>query len=206
MAHLRLARRSAEFTDKQLNLLRATYKICGERGLRALSLQRVAEAAGVSKGAILYHFKDKEELLHATMKWVLMRVAERIRQAVDRTIAPREKIAVAIDAIFIGPEANRRFYLVYLDLIGLAARSERFARLIADMRAIEEGVYAEIVRVGAAQGAFRVTDVDAAAKVVRAIIDGLFIEWLQEADWRAMHERYRTLCKRSVLAYLSHAD
>lgn len=192
-----------QFTDKQLRLIWATYKLCSEKGLLDLSLQSVADEAGVSKGIVLYYFKTKEELVHATMRWVLGRVAERIRRAVAKAKAPKRKIAAMIDAIFVEAEANRRFYLTYLDLIGLAARNEKFAHLTADVRAIEEGLYAEIIRLGTEQRAFCVRNVAEAATVVRAIIDGLFVAWLQEADWQASHRRYRRLCKEAVLAYLA---
>ena len=51
-------------------------------------------------------------------------------------------------------------------------------------------------------GAFRVQDVDEAAAIVRAIIDGLFLQWLQEENWERLHPHYRATCKRAVLAYL----
>lgn len=194
------------FTDKQLRLIWATYKLCSEKGLLDLSLQSVADEAGVSKGIVLYYFKSKEELIHATMRWVLGRVAERIRNAVARAKAPKRKIAAMIDAIFVEAEANRRFYLTYLDLIGLAARNEKFAHLTADVRAIEEGLYAEIIKQGTEQRAFHVRNIAEAATVVRATIDGLFIAWLQEADWQASHRRYRRLCKEAVLAYLDASN
>ena len=35
---------------------------------RATSIDRIAKAAGLTKGAIYYHFKDKEELLFEAVK------------------------------------------------------------------------------------------------------------------------------------------
>jgi hypothetical protein len=36
--------------------------------------------------------------------------------------------------------------------------------------------------------------------VVRALVDGLSTNWVQEKDWMNTHERYRETRKRSVLA------
>jgi hypothetical protein len=38
--------------------------------------------------------------------------------------------------------------------------------------------------------------------VVRALIDGLFLQWLEEPDWQARHGEYKDLCVRSIIAVL----
>lgn len=190
------------FSDKQIHLLRSTYRVLAEKGLQQLSLQHVAEQAGVSKGILLYYFGSKETLILTTMRWVLGRVAERIRTAVFKAASTEEKVTAMLDAIFIDPRANRDFYLVLLDLLSTAARLDRFDELSATFRTTVNGVYAHIIEQGIKQGTFHITDANEAAAVVRGIIDGLFLQWLQEADREALHERVRETCKRAVLAYL----
>jgi Bacterial regulatory proteins, tetR family len=51
---------------KQARLIRSSYKIMGEKGLRHLSLQDVADEAGVSKVILPYYFESKENLIHFT--------------------------------------------------------------------------------------------------------------------------------------------
>lgn len=43
---------------------------------------------------------------------------------------------------------------------------------------------------------------DLSANTRRAIVDGLFLQWLQESDWKGSHSRYREMCERAVLTYL----
>jgi hypothetical protein len=40
---------------------------------------------------------------------------------------------------------------------------------------------------------------------VRALIDGLFLQWLEESDWIELHGHYRALCVRAILRYLGVA-
>jgi hypothetical protein len=42
--------------------------------------------------------------------------------------------------------------------------------------------------------------------VVRALIDGLFLQWLEEPDWEARHAEYKNLCVRSILAVLDEGN
>lgn len=189
-------------SPKQIHLIRSTYRMMSEKGVHRISLQDVADAAGVSKGTILYHFKTRENLILVTMRWVLSRVAERIRDSVNKARTPEEKIAAMIDAIFVAPEANRRFYIVYLDLVGYAVQSDQFSRLSGTFRSIVNGMYADLIEFGVSHGTFDVPDVDEAATVVRAIIDGLFLQWMQDEHWQELHGAYKDRCKRAVLSYL----
>jgi hypothetical protein len=43
-----------------------------------------------------------------------------------------------------------------------------------------------------------------AAMVVRALIDGLFLQWLEEPEWEARHREYKSLCVRSIIAFLDN--
>lgn len=191
-----------ELPPKQTHLIRTTYRLIGERGVRRLSLQQVADAAGVSKGLIFYYFKTRENLILATMRWVLSRTAERIQDAVGRAQTPEGRVVAMIDEIFADPEANRRFYVAYLDLVDRSLRSDEFSRLSATFRSIVNASYAGVISEGVVRGAFLVHDVDEAAAGVRAIVDGLFLQWIQEEQLEPTHTAYREACKRAVLAYL----
>jgi TetR/AcrR family transcriptional regulator, fatty acid metabolism regulator protein len=191
-----------DFSPKEVHLIRSAYRVIGEKGVHGFSLQDVADAAWVSKGVILYHFKSKENLILATMRWVLSTVAERIHRSLARARTPEDRILAMIDTIFTDAEANRNFYLAYLDLAGDAARVPIFAELNATFHGIVNALYSEVIRLGVDNGAFQTDDLEEAALVLRAIIDGLFIQWVQELDWRSTHAHYRETCKRAALAYL----
>lgn len=188
---------------KQAHLVRSAYKVMGEKGLNHLSLQDVADEAGVSKAILPYYFESKENLTLLAMRWVLARVAERIREAIDEVETAEEKVAAMVDVIFVSPESNRRFYLVFFDFLCYAARNERFADVSATFHEICNGLYAEVIRVGQQEGVFREGEASEAATVVRALVDGLFTQWIQDRNWEKTHAEYRELCKRSVLTYLT---
>jgi len=192
-----------ELTPQQVHLLRNTYHLISQRGVHQVALEDISELAGVSKGILLYYFKTKEKLVLATMRWALSATAERIREAMAAAFSPEAKVLAMIDAIWISADTNRGFYLTYLDLAAHAARNESFTELSATFHQIVDGLYAEAVAEGVAAGAFAVETVAEAATVVRAIIDGLFIQWMQGRAWKRRHAAYREICKRAVLVYLT---
>ena len=187
---------------KQAHLIRSAYKVMGEKGVHNLSLQDVADEAGVSKAILPYYFDSKENLILLTMRWVLARVAQRIREAISEAKSPEDKVSAMIDTIFVSPESNRRFYLVFFDFLGYAARDDRFSDVGTTFHEICNGLYAEAIKFGQDDGVFRAEDERESATVVRAIVDGLFTQWIQDRNWHKSHKEYREICKRAALFYL----
>jgi AcrR family transcriptional regulator len=192
----------AELPPRAQALLRSAYRVITRQGSHRLSLQDVADEAGVSKGMVLYYFKSKENLFLTTMRYALERTEARIRERIAGVDDPHQVIAALIDAIFIGPAQNRDFYLLYLDLIEHAARVPSFSRLSGMAFEIINGLYEEVIRDGVAKGGFAVEDPAASAAAMRALIEGTFLSWLQQADWRASHPRFKALCHQSLLRLL----
>ena len=72
-------------TDVQI--LDATLRLIGERGLQAVTHRAVAAEAGVSTGSIAYHFASREALLAATLDY-----------AGRREIAALDELALTLQA------------------------------------------------------------------------------------------------------------
>src|ERR687897_1566173 len=97
-------RDSEALAPKKAHLIRSAYRVMGDKGMNGLSLQNVADEAGVSKAILPYYFDSKENLTLLTIRWVLARVAQRIREAIDEVETAEGKVSAMIDAIFVSPE------------------------------------------------------------------------------------------------------
>jgi AcrR family transcriptional regulator len=64
-------------------------------GAAELSMQDVANAAGVSKALIHYHYRDKDSLLEQVATWATEQILERERAALDGATA-----STAVDALW----------------------------------------------------------------------------------------------------------
>jgi AcrR family transcriptional regulator len=91
-------RTSYHHGDLRAELLRATLELIEADGLGAVSLRKVAKAAGVSPGAPYHHFADRAALLSAVAAHGFVLLSERItaaRAGVDGS-------AAAIRAVLLG--------------------------------------------------------------------------------------------------------
>jgi AcrR family transcriptional regulator len=185
---------AGEQSAKQEELLRLAYRLMATKGMHRMTLQDVADAAGMSKANVVYHYKTKEDLVLTSMQWVLQRVAARVVEATSSANGRDAKIRAMIDAIFLDPKRNRNFYIVYAELIAHSSRNGRFAELNGWFRE-----YAAVIGSTTRRSKKSVTE---SAMVVRALIDGLFLQWLEEPDWEARHSEYKNLCVRSIIDFL----
>ncbi|HKA35543.1 MAG TPA: TetR/AcrR family transcriptional regulator [Thermoanaerobaculia bacterium] len=193
---------AAHESERRLILLKAAFREVAEKGFSNVTLEDIAARAGVSKGVTLYYFSSKEDLFRELFGWLIDSIHERMREAVAAVEDPVEKVRALVALIFPSPSKNRAFFRAYVDFCGLAARREAFRvideRFYAGCREVDSGIVEEGIR----RGVFLPRDPDAAASTLRAIFDGLMLQWLAEKDPEASFEKYRERCESELLNYL----
>jgi TetR/AcrR family transcriptional regulator, fatty acid metabolism regulator protein len=190
-------------STRETELIRSTYKVMARVGAQQLSLRQVAKEANVSAALLVYHFGSKDNLLIEAMRWVLSRTVKRFEECFTGVTDPEHALKAFVDAVFVGPEANRDFYLVYLDLIQYGARNPSFRGLTDLLREHSTESFAFVIRQGVEAGVFHAGDVDVAAIQARALVEGRFIQWLQDPDWKKSHGTLRDECHQALLALLN---
>jgi AcrR family transcriptional regulator len=82
-------------------------------GYQGTSIDRIASAAGVTKGALYYHFRDKEELLFEAVQVRIAEFEQRVVGAVSPATDPAGALAeIARVCVHIATKNNlRRFIL-----------------------------------------------------------------------------------------------
>jgi len=192
-------------SEHEIKIVRGTYAAMARTGTQQLSLRGIAKQLGVSPALLVYHFGSKDNLLIETMHWALAGTVGRIQRRIAGIEDPLQALGELMDAVFVGARANRDFHLIYMDLVQYALRRESFAPLTALLHQHINDTYAVVIRQGVEAGAFTATDVELAARQVRAIVEGGFLQWLQEEDWEQTHAALQRDCHAAVLRLLAPA-
>lgn len=74
----------------------ATVEELADRGYNGLSLTRVAQRAGVSKGLIWHYFADKDDLMESTVTATLTTIRNRVADSLDLTKPVPDIIRAAV--------------------------------------------------------------------------------------------------------------
>ena len=189
--------------QRRLTLYKAAFREVAEKGFADVTLDDIARRAGVSKGITLYYFSSKEDLFRRLFGWLVDSIHTRMREAVSESSDPLAKVRALVAITFPSPSKNRAFFRAFVDFCGLAARREGFrevtARFYRGCREIDRAIIEE----GMLSGTFARRESESAASTVRAIFDGLMMQWLAEEDPEGSFEAYRERCERELLGYLS---
>lgn len=152
-------------------------------GFQGTSIERIARAAGVTKGALYYHFRDKEDLLLEAVKDRIGEFERHVLEAVAASDDTHEQLRRVIDACFVTATAsNHRRFIITLMVEALDTNprlSEQFRKVLRRMR----GFLADVVADGQRRGIMR-SDVSAAdaAALIAGTIMGAEIQHYQDPD------------------------
>jgi AcrR family transcriptional regulator len=98
-------------------------------GLAASSLRPLAKAAGLSDRMLLYYFKDKNELVEATLDKIVARLTVRLNNVVSTHKLPLDALATKLLAILLA-EDLWPYMCVWLEIAALAARGDPLYRTL----------------------------------------------------------------------------
>lgn len=147
-------RRNAEATRRAL--LDAGAKLFAERGYEAATIEGLAEAAGVTKAMVRYHFEDKAGLYRAVIEEALDHVAAALAEARDADLSAEAKlsryVAQLASAVRARPHIGGLLISDYA-----AGRIARDAALIRSLVRLSEATRA-VLEEGRRAGAFRKVD------------------------------------------------
>ncbi len=63
-------------------ILKVAEQLFAEKGFNGTSIDKIAKTAGVNKGLIYYHFKDKKDIVVSIFKGIINEIAQSVRIAV----------------------------------------------------------------------------------------------------------------------------
>lgn len=98
---------TAEPGDMRQRILDEATRLFVAQSYHGISMREIAEAVGVSKAGLYYHFRDKEELFLAILTSCLDRLEQGIAQMVPAQPGSRAEVAAILQAIFAQPAEQR---------------------------------------------------------------------------------------------------
>jgi TetR/AcrR family transcriptional regulator, acrAB operon repressor len=162
-------------------LLDAAECVFQAKGVSATSLNDIAIAAGTSRGAIYWHFKDKADLFNAMIERVSLPLEHSFSAATvhaDPLASLRNAILAALDRTAHDPQTRRVFEVAthkveYVDSLCAVRRRHLAVRgeCVAGMKQV-------LQRVARQRGVSLPITAEAAARGLHALLDGLIQNWL----------------------------
>jgi AcrR family transcriptional regulator len=150
------------------------------KGYEGTTVDQIAEAAGLTKGAIYFHFSNKGDVLDALLDQVERHFVDpmdqRVRQAGPRAID--KMVSFAHQQSELGVGNTKLAILAIRTSSGMAREDDRFHEKIRHIYRRLYAILEDIIELGKAQGDFRADmSTRQLASYVIAAHDGTFLEW-----------------------------
>lgn len=97
---------------RRAQLVEIAGALFAERGYHSLSMEQLAEAAGVTKPVLYQHFPSKRDLYLALLRDAVAELDAQVRKALEGTTSNRERVRGAVSAYFDFVE-DRKFRLLF---------------------------------------------------------------------------------------------
>ena len=150
-----------------------------EKGLHNCNMSDVAKAAGVSRGALHYYFKDKNEMISTLVAHLrdtnFMKFRDTVSEVEDYFGQLKESLWFPVKAF---GEQKVGLAKVWIELWGIAAYHPDVHDFILEAQTNLRKHFMKIINDGIKAGSFR-SDVDpqSLASVLLATLEGLIVQW-----------------------------
>jgi len=92
MVDKKLERKKILETYTKQDILKAVIQILTQHGIQDFSMERVAREAGVAKGTLYVHFKNKKQIIESAVEASLAPLLEELSDVLDSDLSPDKKL------------------------------------------------------------------------------------------------------------------
>lgn len=161
LADMRKVRRNQILQNyRTRSLLESTRKIIARQGFDAVTMERVASEAGITKGGIYLYFRNKDQMIMAAIEEIAAEMVRAIQEGIDPDAPPWEQLCQLVRAQLQIMERNRdllRTLLLDRRLLSDSPRGKRSRRLLK-YRELHEKRIRAILTDGEKRGLFEPVD------------------------------------------------
>ncbi len=145
-----------EIQDKYELILSSSRKLIEEIGFSALTMDKVAQKAGIAKGTVYLYFKDKDDLLEKVLSSGFEKMFERIKTKVGNESGAFNKLKSLINENLKHIYENRYFFkTIFLDEVNVVFLKKKSKESYNLRRKRYTDYIAYIIKSGIESGEFR---------------------------------------------------
>lgn len=167
---------------RRAQIMRTTRELLTSSGYEALTLARVAEDAGVSKGLLTYYFGSKDELVVQTIRDYHAEQEQLLVGLVALPLPADAKLRLVVDAMLPSQQSVLDELKFQIDVWSFAkTRPEALDAVKSSYRQFRHACE-QLLEQGIADGSLMVQNKGFTYRVIQALIDGLSFQLAVESD------------------------
>lgn len=199
----RQPRMAADVRRKQL--IQATIVSIARHGIGGTTMSTVTTIGGLSIGLVNFYFRNKDNLLAATLRTMADDVRDRWADLyVLSDVAPHEKLTAIIEALFSPENCARDRLAVWFAFFGDEQYRAIYRSIVDAMDTERVGAIARLCREIRKLGGYDDVDPRALTQSIDAMVDGLWLHLLMYPNWITAEEARQRLIDLLALHFPRH--
>jgi AcrR family transcriptional regulator len=174
--------------QRRSQLIRAAYKVVGQKGYYDFTIRDIAREAGLSTGLVHYYFKNREDLLLNLLKEMNANLKHYLNKALSVLEDPRDKLLAFCDQAFDLVDREKAYFYVLIDFWAQINHNNRIRQANVKLFQSYRNEIAAILEEGAAKDVFMAVDVKLTSVIIISLIQGTIIQYVidnEAFDYRA---------------------
>ncbi|MBE9535833.1 MAG: TetR/AcrR family transcriptional regulator [Proteobacteria bacterium] len=163
--------------ERKEEIIRKTLELAADKGVTRLTTQAIADRVGIAQSTIFKHFKTRDAILGAAIKWISSQIFSLLEQTSKESSSPRERLHHLINRHLTLVSKHKGLpRLLFSDRLHL--ESPHLKKAVQQVMSTYMKRVSEIIREGIEEGQFRNdADPEETARCFVALLQGLIVRW-----------------------------
>ena len=163
---------------RRSQLIRAAYKVVGEKGYSDFTIKDIAEEAGLSNGLLHYYFKNKDDLLFNLLRGMNAKLKDQLNKTLKVLTEPQDKLLAFCDEAFALVDKEKAYFYVLIDFWAQMNHDNRIRQANVKLFRSYRDEITTILKEGETKGVFKVVDVQLTSVIIISLIQGTIIQYI----------------------------
>ncbi len=178
--------------ERKSQIVEAAMKVFTRLGINKARMDDIADESGLSKGALYWYFKSKDEIIAAILGSIVDRELDELRVFIQREGSAAARLNHIIAIVQQDMQGMQRWLPLLYDFYALALRNPRTRNVFTEYFRNYTAVLIPIIEQGIEQGEIRPIDARAFAIAMVATLEGSFLVYVYDPEKVDLGESMQT--------------
>lgn len=173
--------------ERKTQILDTAEEVFASHGFDGANMDLIAERSGLSKGAVYWYFKKKDDIIGALLERVFRRSINALRSIASESGSPRARLLRIGEQISRDYQGLQRLMPIALQFYAMALRRKTVRKHLAGLYEELLTILTPLIQEGIASGEFAPVEPRSAATLLVSSYEGLGLVWSLSpklVDWK----------------------
>jgi TetR/AcrR family fatty acid metabolism transcriptional regulator len=168
--------------ERKAQILEAARETFTERGFHKTRMADIAEASGLSKGALYWYFESKDAIILSLLEKVFEPELEDLKTLINDNRSAEERLMLYAERGAEDMQKMLKWMPLIYEFLVLAFRSDPIKKFISTIYKKNMELLENLIQQGISSGEFQAKNAKKAAIAMGSIIEGTLMLWMYDPN------------------------